>query len=63
MVDHADLLLNGSPGEVLASARACIESAGDRPFILSTGCEIPFKAPGENVAALAKAATLAAISD
>lgn len=43
-------------------ARACIESTrptegtNPAPFVLSTGCEIPFKTPVENIKALARAA-------
>ena len=55
-VDHAGLMLNGSPDQVRGAALRCIERAGERPFILSTGCEVPFKAPAENIAALADAA-------
>ncbi len=55
-VDHSRILLSASPEEVFREARACIESAGCAPFVLSTGCEIPFKAPLENIRALARAA-------
>ena len=55
-VDHAQLLLNAQPDEVFREARACIESARSSRFVLSTGCEIPFKAPVENIRALARAA-------
>lgn len=55
-VDHSRVLLSASPEEVFREARACIESAGCAPFVLSTGCEIPFKAPLENIRALARAA-------
>lgn len=56
MVDHADLMLHGTADQVRDAALRCIEQAGGRPFILSTGCEVPFKAPIENIAALAGAA-------
>ena len=56
MVDHQDLMLKGSVTDVYDAAIACIHQAGDRPFVLSTGCEIPFKAPVANIAALAAAA-------
>ncbi len=56
MVDHRDLMLKGSATQVYEAALACITQAGNRPFILSTGCEIPFKAPVANIAALALAA-------
>jgi uroporphyrinogen-III decarboxylase len=55
-VDHTQIILNASPEEVFREARACIESARSSRFVLSTGCEIPFKAPVENIRALAQAA-------
>jgi len=55
-VDHAEILLRASADQVYREARACIESARSAPFALSTGCEIPFKAPLENIRALARAA-------
>jgi uroporphyrinogen decarboxylase len=55
-VDHSQVLLRASPEEVFREARACIESARSGPFVLSTGCEIPFNAPVENIRALARAA-------
>jgi uroporphyrinogen decarboxylase len=55
-VDHTRIILNARPDEVFREARACIESAGSSRFVLSTGCEIPFKAPIENIRALARAA-------
>jgi uroporphyrinogen decarboxylase len=55
-VDNTKILLNGSPEEVFQEARACIESAGSSRFVLSTGCEIPFKAPLQNIRALSRAA-------
>jgi hypothetical protein len=55
-VDHTQIVLSAKPDEVYREARACIENAGSSPFVLSTGCEIPFKAPIENIRALARAA-------
>jgi uroporphyrinogen-III decarboxylase len=55
-VDHSRVLLSARPEQVHREARACIESARSAPFVLSTGCEIPFKAPLENIRALARAA-------
>lgn len=63
-VDHTQIVLRATPDEVYREARACIESArptatggtSPAPFVLSTGCEIPFKAPVENIRALAQAA-------
>lgn len=55
-VDNTRIMLEADPGEVEREARACIESARGWPFVLSTSCEIPFKAPPENIRALARAA-------
>jgi len=55
-VDHSQILLNADSDDVFREARACIESARHSRFALSTGCEIPFKAPIENIRALALAA-------
>ncbi len=55
-VDHTQIVLNAKPDAVFREARACIESARSSRFVLSTGCEIPFKAPIENIRALARAA-------
>jgi len=55
-VDHTQIVLNAKPDEVFREARACIDNAGSSPFVLSTGCEIPFEAPIENIRALARAA-------
>jgi MtaA/CmuA family methyltransferase len=55
-VDNTKILLSGSPEEVFQEARACIESARSSHFVLSTGCEIPFKAPLQNIRALSRAA-------
>jgi uroporphyrinogen-III decarboxylase len=54
-VDHTQILLNANPEQVFREARACIESARRSRFALSTGCEIPFQAPIENIRALARA--------
>lgn len=55
-VDNTRIMMEAGPGEVEREARACIESADGAPFVLSTSCEIPFKAPLDNIAALARAA-------
>ncbi len=55
-VDNTRILPTGSPEEIYREARACIDSAGSGPFVLSTGCEIPFKTPIENIQALSRAA-------
>ena len=55
-VDHTRLILDGTPQEVFDAARGVIDRARGAPFVLSTGCEIPFKSPVENIRALANAA-------
>ena len=55
-VDQTQIILNGTSDEVFRESRASIESARGGPYCLSTGCEIPFKAPLENIQALARAA-------
>lgn len=55
-VDHTQIVLRASPDAIYREARACIESARSTRFVLSTGCEIPFRAPAENIRALARAA-------
>jgi MtaA/CmuA family methyltransferase len=44
------VLFNGSPEEVAAAARECIEMGGER-FILMPGCEVPPATPEENIRA------------
>lgn len=52
-----ELLLSGSPKEVGAVSRKCIQDAGrEGRFILSSGCLIPADAPFENVRAMVDAA-------
>lgn len=55
-VDHSRMIWKGSPDEVCDAAIGCLKKAAGRPFVLSTGCEIPFKAPRLNIQALAAAA-------
>ena len=55
-VDHSRILLEADSQAVFREARACIDSARGAPFVLSTGCEIPFTAPQENILALSRAA-------
>jgi uroporphyrinogen decarboxylase len=57
-VRPAQTLLNGTPEQVDAEAKACLEVAGDSPggFILASGCEVPLHTPPENVDALMNAA-------
>jgi uroporphyrinogen decarboxylase len=49
-------LLRGSPEVVRAAAERCIERAGDRGFILGSGCIVPRRTPIENVRELVRAA-------
>ena len=57
-VTPAETVLTGSPEDVDAEAKQCIDKAQDNPagFILSTGCEVPINTPFENVHALMEAA-------
>ncbi len=57
-VRPAQTLLNGTPEQVEAEVRECLEKALDSPkgFILASGCEVPLNAPFENVEALMAAA-------
>jgi MtaA/CmuA family methyltransferase len=48
-------LLNGTPEEVYAEARACIRDGGPR-FVLGSGCAVPRFTPVENMHAFARAA-------
>ena len=54
-VDNTRIMLEATPEEVYREARACIASAAGAPFVLSTACEIPFKAPIDNILALSRA--------
>jgi uroporphyrinogen decarboxylase len=48
------LLLEGTPEQVSAASKTCIERGG-RSLILSSSCDVPTDAPKENVQALVKA--------
>ena len=48
------LLLEGTPEQVAAAAKTCLERGG-RGLILSSSCDVPTNAPKENVQALVKA--------
>lgn len=51
-VNPVSPLENGTPAEVAAAARDCIEKAGqDGNFILTPGCDIPPGVPPENIRA------------
>lgn len=53
-VKPAETLYKGTPEMVRAEVREIIEKAGDNPrgLIVSSGCEVPFNTPPENIAAL-----------
>ncbi len=56
-IDPSAVMLQGTPDEVRAAARRCIEQAGqDGGFILSPGCELPRDTPHANLDALLDAA-------
>ena len=55
-VNPTGVLLSGSPQSVEEESRRCIEKAAeDGGFILSSGCEVPLRAPFENVKAMVQA--------
>ena len=47
-------LLFGSPIECVADAKACMEDGGNKGFILSPGCDLPFDTPFYNLEAVGK---------
>lgn len=53
-VNPIQVMLNGSPEDIKKASEECIEKAGGRGFILSSGCEIPKDTPPENVEAMVK---------
>lgn len=57
-VRPAETLLKGTPEQVREECRQVIAKAADNPrgFILSSGCEVPFNTPPENLDALIQAA-------
>ncbi len=50
------LLLHGTPDEVYAAARRCIEILGPHGYILGSADDIPRDTPFANVDAMARAA-------
>jgi len=55
-VDPSKVMLLGTPDEVYEISGKCIEDGGTGGgFILSTGCEVPLKAPIDNVKAMVRA--------
>jgi uroporphyrinogen decarboxylase len=56
-LNPTELLLNGTPTDVEAAAKLCIESIGqDGQYILSSGCEVPPLTPLNNIRAMVAAA-------
>jgi len=53
-VDHAHTVFYGTKYDVYKDAKRCLREGGPHGFILSTGCEIPFNAPLDNIRALAE---------
>ncbi len=51
-VDTVKVLLQGSPDDVRAAAKACVEASRNRYLILSSGCEVPRLTPPCNLRAL-----------
>ncbi len=48
------VLLMGTPEDAAFNALDCIESGGNRGFILSPGCDLPMATPSENLVAVTK---------
>jgi uroporphyrinogen decarboxylase len=59
-VKPAETMLKGTPASVMAEVKDIIERAGDSPrgLAVSTGCEMPFNTPPENIDALINATRL-----
>lgn len=51
-------LLFGSPLECVEDAKACMSEGGQKGFILSPGCDLPFDTPEYNLEAVGKYAVL-----
>jgi MtaA/CmuA family methyltransferase len=46
------VLLLGTPQEAQQSALACLDVGGEKGFVLSPGCDLPYATPPENLAAI-----------
>lgn len=59
-VPPVDVMLLGTPQDVLRSARECIRKAYDSPkgFVLTSGCQMPVGTPAANMIALMDAARI-----
>ena len=57
-IPPAEVLLQGTPYDVRATARKCIREAWDNPkgFILASGCSLPTETPFANIEAMLDAA-------
>ncbi len=56
-LDPVRVMLSGTPDQVIAMGKECIEKAGrDGQFILSPGCEVPRDTPHANLEALIRCA-------
>ena len=55
-VDPVTVLLQGTPGQVHAEARRCLEIGSGGGYILGSGCVVPRITPLENVRAMVQAA-------
>lgn len=59
-VPPVEIMKNGTPEEVLESAKKCIQKGYDSPkgFVLTSGCQLPIGTPEENMHALMNAARI-----
>ena len=59
-VPPVEVMLKGTPKDVLLSAKECIAKAWDSPnrMVLTSGCQMPLGTPKENMMALMDAARI-----
>ena len=50
-------LLSGSKESIIEFSENCIEKIGEKGYILSSGCEVPYGTPIENIQAMVETAT------
>ncbi|MFX1452671.1 MAG: uroporphyrinogen decarboxylase family protein, partial [Promethearchaeota archaeon] len=50
-------LLSGSKESIIELSENCIEKIGENGYILSSGCEVPYGTPIENIQAMVETAT------
>lgn len=48
-------LLTGSKKQIIELSKDCIENAGEKGYVLSSGCEVPYGTPIENIQAMVEA--------